>query len=408
MSPFRVPLPRSRPGRAVAAVAAVLVLALAGRLALGRSVDADRATFRDLAETLVVSGRVLARQKALLGSAVTGTVSRVAAEAGDHVLSGQLLAALDDREPAATLERSRAAAAQARARLANLRSSEAPQAAESLVQARLRLEDARRRLARAEALDRDGFASAQDLEDARRNADLAASQLVSAELAARAAARGGSGDRLAEATVAESEAAVAAAEAQLARYRIVAPAPGVVLSRTVEPGDVVSPSTTLFVLALDRETELLAQPDEKNLGLLAPGLAARASADAYPSLTFPAEVSWVAPSVDLERGTVDVRLRVPQPPPYLRTDMTLSVEIDVGRKAHALAIPVGSVHDRGRAPWVLVARGGRAVRQPVRLGVQGAEVAEVLDGLAEGELVIRPSSGAAAGERVRARDAGTR
>jgi HlyD family secretion protein len=71
---------------------------------------------QDLLETLVVSGRVLARSKASLGSTVTGRVEGVLVEEGDRVKAGQLLVRLDDRETAAALAEARARLEQSRGR----------------------------------------------------------------------------------------------------------------------------------------------------------------------------------------------------------------------------------------------------------------------------------------------------
>ena len=214
----------------------------------------------------------------------------------------------------------------------------------------------------------------------------------------RAIAAGGADERAARA-------AVASAAARLEQRRVVAPGPGVVLLRSVEPGDVVAAGKVLLTLALEHETWLLAQPDEKNLPSLRVGQAARATADAFPERPFDAEVISIAPGIDLARGTVDVKLRVPDPPDFLRSDLTLSIELEVGARPRALVVPLASVRDAATEPWVLVVRRGRAVRVPVVLGSRGGAVAEVLRGLEEGELVVREPDRVAAGGRVRARPA---
>jgi HlyD family secretion protein len=86
---------------------------------------------------------------------------------------------------------------------------------------------------------------------------------------------------------------------------------------------------------------------------------------------------------------VDVKLSVPNPPDYLKTDMTLSVDIETARKPAALVVPLDSVRDTATRPWVLVAKDGRAERRDVTLGLKGGSVAEVLTGVPEGELVVR-------------------
>lgn len=382
------PSPRTRAIRIGAGLLLVAALAFAFRSCRGRTVDAVRVARTDLLETLVVSGRVLARSKASLGSPQTARVEAVLVEEGDRVKAGQLLVRLDEREAAA-------AVAEASARLERARGADRSAAEEARLQAAVRLALEERQLARVAALRRDGFVSERDEDDAEKARDLARSALAAAESRERAAASGGADERLAAA-------ALDAARARLAQLRVLAPEPGVILVRAVEPGDVVSPGKVLLTLALDRETQLLAQPDERNLPSLRVGQRARATADAFPGRPFDAVVLSIAPGVDLARGTVDVRLRVADPPPELRADMTLSVELEVGRRSGVLVVPLASVGDAAGEPWVLAVRGRRARRTPVALGARGGATAEVASGLSEGDVVALRSSDAKDGQRVRA------
>ena len=380
---------KSRVLLAGAALPAAAILLLGLRAALGPAVDVAKVSRQDLLETLVVSGRVLERSKASLGSPVTGTVDEVLFEEGDRVRGGQLLVRLDEDEALASL-------AEAQARLEQVRGGERRIAGEELGQATLRLEQAERELERLSALRRDGFVSVRDEDDARSARDLAASAVASSRERARALASGGADERAARA-------AVASAAARLEQRRVVAPGPGVVLVRSVEPGDVAPAGKVLLTLALDRETWLLAQPDEKNLPSLRVGQKARATADAFPERAFDAEVTSIAPGVDLARGTVDVKLRVPDPPDFLRSDLTLSIELEVGARERALVVPLECIRDAAAEPWALVVRKGRAVRASLVLGARGGKVAEVRQGLDEGELVVREPGGVEEGRRVRAR-----
>ena len=382
---------RSRALLAGAALVTATLLVLGARALRGPSVDVAAVSRIDLLETLVVSGRVFERSKASLGSPVTGTVSAVLFEEGDRVRSGQLLVRLDEDEARAALD-------EARARLEQVRGSGRRIAEEELRQATLRLEQAERELERILSLRRDGFASARDEEDARSARDLASSAVSAARERARVLSAGGTDER-------SARAAVDSAAARLEQRRVVAPGPGVVLVRSVEPGDVVPAGRVLLTLALEHETWLLAQPDEKNLPSLRVGQKARATADAFPDRAFDAEVISIAPGIDLARGTVDVKLRVPDPPDFLRSDLTLSIELEVGARPRALVVPLASVRDAATEPWVLVVRSGRAIRVPVVLGARGGAVAEVRSGLEEGDLVVREPDRLAKGGRVRARPA---
>ena len=166
------------------------------------------------------------------------------------------------------------------------------------------------------------------------------------------------------------------------------------------------PGRSLLTLAAQGSLRIDAGVDEKHLRLLVPGMAARAVADAYPNQPFDARLSTIAPVVDPQRGTVEVRLALDTPPPFLKPDMTVSVELIGGAHKDALVLPSVAVRDADReAPWVLLVQDGRAVKLPVRLGLRGVGSVEVLEGLKAGDEVIPQTEKALAGDRVRGKPA---
>ncbi len=371
------------------------VLALAGVAALGVAiargprVSVVRVTVREVVQTVVSSGRVAPASRAALGLAAAGVVRAVYVDVGAHVEAGQLLLELEDAEAQAQLAQARARLAGADAGLAAARGLRAPLAAQGEVQASLAVERARVELARRERLHAAGATADAELEEARRALAIVESQARGAAVQRASLGAGGAESRAVAAQRAEATAAVEAAVQRLAQTRLVARAAGVIAARHVEPGDVAQPGRVLFELLRDGPLELVLTPDEQNLALLREGQPAVASADAFPALRFDARVVRLAPAVDARRGTIEVRLAVASPPPVLRPEMTVSVEIEVARKLDALALPARLVRDAGTArPFVLVAVEGRAVRRDVRLGLRGDDVLELVAGVRAGELVI--------------------
>ncbi len=399
----RIDLSRRR-WQVLAGAAAVAAAALAARAALGPSVPAYRVERRDLVQRVVASGRVLPAARVSLGSLFLAQVARVLVDEGDRVKAGQLLLQLEEAETQAALAQGRAAVAQAQARLSQVRGVSSRVSAEALRQAELKVDQARTRLERTETLAAAGSVPQADLDDARKALDLARSARESAAVEAMANAEAGSEYRLALAALAQARGQERAAEVKLEQTRIPAPGDGVVLERHAEPGDVVVAGKALLVMALDGGTRLSVQPDERTLAWLRVGQPAQAVADAFPDRPFPAEVSWISPAVDPSRGTVEVRLAVARPPDFLRSDMTVSVNVEVARRQGVLVVPADAVRDLGGEPWVLALAQGRAERRPVRLGARGDGVVEVSGGLAEGEAVVAPAAGAVEpGVRARAR-----
>ena len=130
---------------------------------------------------------------------------------------------------------------------------------------------------------------------------------------------------------------------------------------------------------------------------------ARVSADAYPQSHFAATVAYINPGIDIARASATVKLTVSDPPAYLRQNMTVSVDIATARRTDVLSLPGVAVRDAlTGAPWVLVIENGRAVRRPVRLGLQGDQRIVILGGVAEGAQVIQATSEVVAGDRVKA------
>jgi HlyD family secretion protein len=382
-------------------VAAIVVGTLRARGPLVRTASPVR---KELEQHVIASGRVWVEARVQVSAQVAGLVVAVGAIEGQHVPAGGLLVQIDDAEARAAVAQAKAAVEQAGARVDQLRKVGAIVATEGLRQAETTLEHAEVEEARAAQLLATGAVAPAEREDARRALELARAQKTAAEAQQVSAAPMGADSRVALGALLQARAQLTGASVRLAQTRITALRAGVVLTRSVEPGDVVQPARTLLVMALDGDVEIVFSPDERNLATLKLGQKARASADAFPQQPFDAEVSYIAPSVDPQRGSIEVRLSVAGVPPTLKPDMTVSVDLTVAARANALTLASDCV--RGittEVPWVLVVEGGRLARRDVKLGIRGDGAIEIVSGLAEtAEVVIPDGQLWKVGQRVRA------
>lgn len=388
-------------------LAAVALVAFAlAELVLGPRIAVIVPERGEVVRTVVATGRVLAPYRVDIGAQITGTVAEIPVAEGETVRRDRVLVRLDDREAAANVRLAEAALAQSRARLDQIEAVALPTARQNVAQAEANLVAAQATFARLERLKETGFATQAQIDDARKGRDVAAAQARSAHLQLQSNLAGGADRVAAEAAVAQAEASLAAARSKLAYTVITAPADGILIARSVERGDVVQAGRTLMTLSPTGETQVVVQIDEKNLGLLAVGQKAWVSADAYPDDRIAAELVYVNPAVDPQTATVQVKLRLPTPPAYLRQDMTMSVDVEVARKADALVLPTTAVHDPlTRRAWVLVVEDGHARRKDVRVGLRGDGRVEIAEGLTAGDRVIPTRARVEAGDRLRPRDA---
>jgi HlyD family secretion protein len=384
-------------------LAIVGALLIGVRMLEGKRVTATVAERGELVQTVVSTGRVISPAKVEVGSLVLGTVAKIEAREGERVRRGQVMLRLADSEQRAALAQAQAVLGEAEARLVQLERLSAPVAAQSLRQAQANLELAEEEYRRTKRLFEQRFFSQATLDRAARDLETARAAVLSAQAQSMTTQPKGADFALAVSRRDQAKAAVEVARARLDYTVVRAPEDGVILRRMVEPGDVVPQGKVLYELAAGSETQVVLNVDEKNLGLLSLRQQAQVVADAYPGKPFAAEVFYIAPGVDPQRGTVEVKLRVADAPPFLRSDMTVSAEIIAGRRSDAIVIDSDAIRDAAaKTPWVLVVRDGRAVRQPVQLGLRGTGRTEIVAGVVPGEAIVPPAEASVRdGDRVR-------
>ena len=371
----------------------------------GPQVDALVVQSAPLVRTLQFSARVATLSRVDVGSTVTGRVAQVRVMEGTQVRQGDVLVQLESDELRAALAQAVAAERQAKARLEGLRSTGRTAAQAARAQADASLQAASASLARVQQLVAEGFYSPAQLDEARRAVDVARAQQLGAQAQLQATADAGTEVAQAQAQLALAQAATVAAQARLAQATLVAPADARVLVREVEPGQIVQPGKALFSLALAGPTQLVAQVDERFLEQLQLGQPAWVVADAFAAQRFAARVLSIAPAVDAQRGAIEVKFSIEQAPAFLREDMTLSVEVETARRERTLVLPQAALRGPagGDQASVLVLQDGRAQVRNVRLGLRTLHAVEVLDGLKEGDTVLRGNATLQDGQRVRAR-----
>ena len=379
------------PRRVWVILAGVVLLALLGVLAWryfagGPRFTVDSATAAAPAQgaggpaaaVLQATGYVTARRQATVSTQITGTLTEVLIEEGDHVKAGQVLARLDD-----TAQRASLAQAQAQA-----------QAAEAqLVQYQAQLEQARRDLVRNQDLVKRQLVSQQALETASTQVDSLAAQVEAQRRQVQ----------LARATV-------QGAQVQLGYTIVHAPFTGVVTAKAAQPGEIVSPvsagggfTRTGVGTIVDMDSlEIDVDVNEAYIHRVQPGQAAQATLDAYPDWNIPAHVIAIIPTADRSKATVKVRIGIDQKDPRILPDMGVRVSFleqapreGAGGSApppKGVLVPATAIVERAGQSVVFVIDGGRAQQRPVTAGQSFGEL-RLVEGLAAGVQVVRTPPG---------------
>ncbi|HVP14272.1 MAG TPA: HlyD family efflux transporter periplasmic adaptor subunit [Terriglobales bacterium] len=248
---------------------------------------------------LTASGTIEATE-AQLGFQAPGRIDSVLVREGDIVRAGQRLATLDRTEATARRAQAAAALAAARAQLDELQRGSRP---EEIVQARAARDAARQRLADAQQ-DYDRLSeliakkvvSQQAFDKASTALDVAKAQAEQAAQQYRLVVAGPRRERVeaGRAQAAQADAALRAADAQLANMVIRAPFDGVVTVRNHEPGEIV-PAGAAVVTVLDRNDRWVRiYVSEDRIGAVHAGQAATITSDTFRGRTYPGTVTYIS------------------------------------------------------------------------------------------------------------------
>jgi HlyD family secretion protein len=304
-------------------VAAALVLTAAALYWWQRDTPAAAPQYKtqavirgDLKVVITATGNLAPVNQVQVGSELSGIVKRVEVDYNDRVVVGQVLARLDTSKLAAQVLQSRASLAAARARVLQTRATVAETTRN------------RARLREVLELSQGKAVSKHDLEAAQAALDRARAEQAGAEAA-----------------VSQTEAALKVFETDLAKAVIRSPINGIVLSRSVDPGQTVAASLqapVLFILAEDlAKMELHVDVDEADVGQVGAGQAAVFTVDAYPERSFPARISQIRYGAKTVDGVVtyETLLEVDNSDLSLRPGMTATANITVKEVADALLVP---------------------------------------------------------------------
>jgi HlyD family secretion protein len=254
-------------------------------------------------------------------------IDRLMVQEGDRVHEGQLLATLHRERMQAEVAAAEARVAAQKAVLARLETGSRPeevrQAQANVTAARAKLVDAQITFERTRKLYREQAASKQALDDAEASLNTARADLKVVEEALALAVEG---PRVED--IEEARAMLKADEAQLALAREVlkdtelyAPTDGIIRNRILELGDMATPQTPVFTLALTNPVWVRAYAPETALGKLAPGMSADVSTDSYPDKTYRGWIGFISPTAEFTPKNVET--------PELRTRLVYQVRIYV-------------------------------------------------------------------------------
>lgn len=343
----------------------------------------------DVAVRLYGLGTVEARILSDVGFEVGSALTDLAADSGDTVLAGQVLARIDPSQQQAKVARAKAGAAAAEATLGKVEAS--------VTRARAILAQRQAANARQQDLAGRSTISAQSAEEAQRDVDVAAADLAVAQ----------SEITVAQALQADARAALQYEQVLLDQHALRAPFDAVVVNRLVEAGSVVRAGEPIFRLMDPATVWTLAYVDEERAGSLALGQPAEVRLRSLPHQVFTGTVTRIGIESDRVNEERRVWIECDQCPAQVFLGEQAEVRITVDTLARALLIPeIAITGFDGHNGRVWVAQDGRARQVDLIFGQRTQDaLVEVVSGLPPGaQAITTPAKGLAEGRMIRITD----
>ena len=317
---------------------------------------------------LNATGYVVAQRKAAISSKATGRLEWLGVAEGSRVEQGDIIARIDARDVIAQSESADASVNAARA---------------ALVQAQAEETDALAQLKRNQDLLSKGFVSAASVDTAKARADRAVAAVANAR-----------------ANIAAAQANARNAKVAVDYTIIRAPFDGVILSKSANVGDLVTPfsnaadSKGAVVSMADMGTlEVEADVSESSLAKVKVGQPAEIVLDALPDTRFRGRISRMVPTIDRAKATVMTKVKFDEIDPRILPEMSakvsfLSQEVTPEQQKPLLAVNADAIVQRDGRTVVFAVRDGKALAVPVTPGIKVGDVTSIAGAVKSGEKVV--------------------
>lgn len=354
-----------------------------------RSVAITKVTKSSIEDFYEATGTVNARTTTQVSANMMGRIISFPAAEGDVVTRGQTLVEIDDADSKTRLDKARAGLDEAQAGITEIdRSVDAANAAVKTAEAGKQLADVT--FGRYKELYDRRSATAQEFDEARSKAKMAASELDRARSAVQVI---NSKRKQLTARIAQAKADIASSQVYAGYSRITAPMSGVVVKKFAEAGSTAAPGVPLVAIEDSSQYRLEAAVEESKAKNIHVGNRVSVRIDAISAEDIFGTVAEIMPSADAASRTSTVKIDLPADA-RLRSGLYGLARFPVAEK-EAITVPLTAIVERGQLTGVfVVAPNGTAQFRIVTKGTESEGAVEVLSGLSAGEDIVTSDTAA--------------
>ena len=345
----------------------------------------------DYYEKILTTGTILLEGLTEIKTEVSGQIVGLQAGEGDEVKKGQILLRFETIDVNLDLKQAEASYTLAESRYNEIVNTTCPTSQEQYSQAQLTEQELRERVTRYERLYSQQAIAQDRLEEARHQLELQRSTTEIQKRFMESCAEGGSKRETTLAEMKSAQARIDLLKNRLDKHTIRSPIDGMIIEQYKSLGEYAMVGENLFIIAEINSKYVEIELDERNLPRISLNQTVFISTEFSPENRIEGMINYIAPSVDSDKGTVKIKVKLLDDDDYLIKNLTVRCEIIYAEYPNALVIPQSYIiRDEGNY-FIFAFQDGRVEKKKILIANPNAQEIRIIEGVQLNEIIVNPA-----------------
>lgn len=345
----------------------------------------------DYYEKILTTGTVLLEGLTVIKTEVSGKIVDLLAGEGDEIEMGQVLLRFETADVFLDLRQAEANYTLAKARYDEIVNTTCPTSREQYRQAQLAEQELQERVIRYERLYSQQAIAQDRLDEARHQLELQQSTTEIQKRFMESCAEGGAMRETALAEMKSAQARIELLNNRLNKHTIRSPINGIIIEQFKSLGEYAMIGESLFTIAEKNSKYIEIELDERNLPRISRNQAVWISTEFSPEKKTEGYIDYIAPSVNPDKGTVRIKVKLLEDDDYLIKNLTVRCEIISAEYSNALVIPQEYIFRENNIFYVYLLKDGKTERQEIKIDNPNAREIRIIEGIQLDDVVLLPN-----------------
>jgi len=341
-------------------------------------------------EKILTSGTVLLEGLTEVKTEVSGKIVDVYVDEGDTFKKGQALLKFDNTDVNLDLKQAEASYTLAQSRYDEIVNTTCPTSREQYHQATLSEDELQKKVEKYQTLYDQKAISLEKLEEVKHQLELQQSNTLIQKKFMESCAEGGAKRETAQAEMKAAQARIDLLKNNLKKHTILSPLDGIILQKYKSPGEYAMIGEGLFTIAKQDSKYVEIELDERNLPRISLNQTVSISTEFAPENKIQGYIDYIAYSVDPDKGTVKIHVKLIEDEDFLIENLTVRCEIISKEYPNSLVIPQMFVFQENDDYFVFAYGDGLVQKKKIKIDNPNAQEIRIIEGILPNEIILEP------------------